>query len=91
MSILKNTWHCSVCDFYVFNTKTHCNKCLTPKPTPQHTTTFSSYDPDFDIKMGDFYQRARLEEKITCGKCIHEGRIFNKDQMKSNHNCWKYS
>ena len=26
---IKNTWHCSVCNFDVFNTKTKCKKCLT--------------------------------------------------------------
>jgi hypothetical protein len=88
MSIPKNTWHCSVCDFYVFNTKTQCNKCLTPKPQPN---TFSSYDSDFDKKICDFFQQSHLEEKSTCGRCINEGRIFNKDHMKTNHNCWKYS
>jgi len=88
MSIPKNTWHCSVCDFYVFNTKTQCNKCLTLKP---QTNSFSSYDNEFDKKICDFFQQSRLEEKITCGKCINEGRTFNKDNMKSCHNCWKYS
>jgi hypothetical protein len=85
---IKNTWYCSICDFYVFNTKTHCNKCLTPKP---QTNIFSSYDPDFDKKCVIFFQQSRLEEKTTCGRCINEGRIFNKDNMKTNHNCWKYS
>jgi len=89
MSIPKNTWHCSICDFYVFNTKTQCNKCLAPKPQTQKFTF--SYDHDFDKKIGEFFQQSHLKEKTMCVKCINEGRIFNKDPMKSNHNCWKYS
>lgn len=89
MSIPKNTWHCSVCDFYVFNTKTKCNKCLTQKQQP--TYTFSSYDPEFDKKICEYFVQSHLDEKTSCGKCKHEGRIFNKDPMKSSHNCWKYS
>ncbi len=88
MSIPKNTWHCIVCNFYVFNTKTRCSKCLTPKP---QTNTLASYDPDFDKKLCDFFQHSRLEEKTTCVKCIDDGRVFNKEPMKSLHNCWKYS
>lgn len=89
MSIPKNTWHCSVCDFYVFNTKPQCNKCLTQKPQTKYTS--SSYDPVFDEKLCKFFQQSHLEEKNVCSKCKNEGRIFNKDDMKSNHNCWKYS
>lgn len=89
MSIPKNTWHCSVCDFYVFNTKPKCNKCLTEKP--QKNYTFSSYDLNFDKTICDFFHQSRLEGKTSCRKCINEERIFNKDSIKSNHNCWKYS
>lgn len=53
--------------------------------------TFSSYDSIFDKTICGFFQQSQLEGKTTCGKCIYEGRIFNKDGMKSNHNCWKYS
>ena len=51
MSIPKNTWHCSVCDFYVFNTKPQCDKCLTQKTK----YTFSSYDPNFDETICSFF------------------------------------
>ena len=85
MSIPKNTWYCSVCDFYVFNTKPQCNKCAMKRPKTK------SYDIGFDEKICDYFQQTRLEEKTTCIKCKNEGRIFNKDPMKSNHNCWKYS
>lgn len=28
---------------------------------------------------------------VVCRKCREEGRLSNKDPIKSNHNCWKYS
>lgn len=56
--IPKNTWHCSVCNFYVFNTKARCNKCLTQKQQTKHT--FSSYDPVFDEQLCTFFQKSHL-------------------------------
>ena len=88
MSTLKNTWHCSVCDFYVFNTKSQCNKCLTQKPK---INSYLSYDPDFDRNICEYFNKSYLESKVTCEKCKNEGRIFNKEPMLSVHNCWKYS
>lgn len=84
----KNTWHCSVCDFYVFNTKSQCNKCLTQKPK---TNSYSSYDPYFDKQICGYFNQSYLESKTSCEKCKNEGRKFNKDPMLSIHNCWKYS
>ena len=90
MPIPKNTWHCSVCDFYVFNTKQQCNKCLTKKP--QNNTRFTtSYDPEFDKEIQKYFQQKRLESKTSCSVCMNEGRTFNYEPMRSSHNCWKYS
>jgi len=89
MSNPKNSWYCPVCDFYVFNTKTQCKKCLTQKY--KTTNISSSYDPYFDKQICEYFQQSHLDRKTACSKCKNEGRIFNKDPMLSNHNCWKYS
>ena len=89
MFIPKNSWHCSLCNFYVFNSKTRCNKCFTQKP--ESKPLFTSYDPEFDKKVCEYYKQSYLESETTCTRCRSEGRIFNKENMKSNHNCWKYS
>lgn len=95
MSIhLTNTWYCSVCDFHVFNTKSQCNKCLTQKPKPKpilQTNKNSSYDPEFDKEICQYFNSRYLESRTTCTVCKKEGRVFNKDHILSNHNCWKYS
>lgn len=94
MAAPKNTWHCSICDFYVFNTKQKCDKCLTQKPKPKCLTQpkyNTSYDPCFDKTVCEYFQTKLLEEKTSCTKCKNEGRIYNKEPMMSNHNCWKYS
>lgn len=83
----KNTWYCSKCDFYVFNTKLKCNKCSMKKPMYD----FTSYDPQFDKSICNYFTRQHLNEKTDCVVCKTEGRIYNKDPLKSNHNCWKYS
>ncbi len=83
----KNTWYCSECDFYVFNSKSQCNKCSTQKPTQ----TFVSHDPQFDESVCEFFKEQHLQEKTNCGRCKTEGRVYNSEPLKSNHNCWKYS
>ncbi len=83
----KNTWYCNKCDFYVFNSKPQCSKCLTNRPTQ----TLVSYDPQFDESVCDFLQQQHLQEKTNCGRCKTEGRVYNNEPLKSNHNCWKYS
>lgn len=84
---MKNTWYCSVCDFYVFNSKLQCKKCLTKKPVVYNV----SYDPKFDEMICNYFRCSELERKTECKRCINEGRLFNKDPMLSVHNCWKYS
>ncbi len=84
----KNTWYCSKCDFYVFNSKTECAKCSTQKPTPELTT---SYDQEFDKNVCSYFQQERLSAETNCSKCKSEGRKFNNEPLLSNHNCWKYS
>ena len=81
----KDTWHCSVCNFYVFNKKTECKKCYTKKP---NTTP---YDPSFDKEVCSYFKSVNLDSETACLRCRREGRMFNKDPMKSAHNCWKYS
>lgn len=89
LSAPKNTWHCTGCNFYVFNTKQKCDKCSAQKPLPN--VTKMSYDPHFDKSVADYWSQHHFNDKTNCAKCIAEGRIFNKDPLKSNHNCWKYS
>lgn len=59
--------------------------------TQQSRQTFSSYDPEFDKQVCNYFQQKRLESETSCKRCRNEGRVFNKDPMLSDHNCWKYS
>ena len=89
-----NTWHCSNCNFDVFNSKSQCNKCLTKKPEVKSNSTghtFYSYDPEFDREVCNYFQQSRLESVPRCSRCRKEGRLLEKDPMLSVHNCWKYS
>lgn len=86
MKIPRDTWYCSDCKFYVFNTKTKCNKCSKQKPC-----RFFSYDPTFDKTVCEYFRKTYLEQETSCNKCKNEGRLYNNQPMKSNHNCWKYS
>ncbi len=84
----KNTWYCSVCDFYVFDLKLECNKCSSKRPKSRRVV---SHDPLFDEIVCEFFKQEELEQKTNCGRCKTEGRIYNNEPLKSNHNCWKYS
>lgn len=89
----KNTWYCSTCKFYVFNSKNQCNKCHAAKPSqqsqPVHTST--SYDPEFDASIRDFYREQYRESTPSCQRCIREGRLRNCDPLKSQHDCDQHS
>lgn len=89
MSIPKNSWYCSTCDFYVFNTKRECKKCLSQRPQPK-CDRYSSYCPEFDKKLCEYFEQQYLEAETTCVRCQQEGRIYNKEPKKSNHKCHKY-
>lgn len=92
LSQLKNTWYCATCNFYVFDTKQECKKCLQKKPEKnKNTISDVYYDKEFDEEMNNFHKQQKLESKTFCSRCRREGRIFNKEPMKSVHNCWKYS
>ena len=85
----KNTWYCSTCDFYVFNTKSSCNKCLAEKPVPK-ANNYESYDPEFNRQVCDYFVKQRQMQKSEeiCGRCRQE---VSEGKPKSHHNCWKYS
>jgi hypothetical protein len=51
----------------------------------------TSYDPEFDKNVCDYFRQQLLQSKTVCKKCIREGRIYNYEPMVTNHNCWKYS
>lgn len=87
-SIPKNTWYCSTCKFYVFNSKPKCDKCLMQKPVARE---FTSYDPAFDRSVQVFFQSQHLAANTSCSRCKSEGRVNNNQPMRTNHNCWKYS
>lgn len=90
-----NTWYCSTCDFYIFNSKSKCHKCLASKPinpnNPNNPNNATSYDPEFNRQVCDYFIQKSRNEKTTCSRCKREGRIYNYEKLKSNHNCWKYS
>jgi hypothetical protein len=82
----KNTWYCFTCKFYVFNSKLNCNKCSSQKPIAK----FTSYCPEFDKEICKFFNEQHLNAETDCLRCKQDGKVYNKDPLKSNHNCWKY-
>jgi hypothetical protein len=97
MSSRNNTWYCSKCNFDVFNSKSKCSKCLTEKPvnTKPINTELTDYqkiicDPAFVAEISKFHWDAIKDKEVDCPRCKRDGRMYNKDPMKSNHNCWKY-
>lgn len=95
-----NKWYCEKCDFYVFNSKPNCKKCLTKNPSiPEKQTSQQYINKDYlDIynkETKESYEKY-LFEISTCKRCQSDyQQKFNRKKLNncpiiSNHNCWKY-
>lgn len=91
----RNCWRCEKCDFYVFNSKKKCKKCLSDKPVQvcnyANNTPYNNILKNSDKETQEHYHKIYLESEVSCSRCRSEGRVYNKDPLISNHNCWKYS
>ena len=48
----------------------------------------TSYDPNFDKSICNFFTEQLINEKTICGRCKAEA---DNGSIKSTHNCWKYT
>jgi hypothetical protein len=76
----KNTWYCSNCKFFVFNSKQKCKTCLQEKPNI--VMQYAHYDPEFEKEMDKFYLQTRPKMCEICAMC---------KLGVSHKNCWKYT
>lgn len=57
----KNTWYCSTCNFYIFNNKSICDKCLAQKPTIK-ARDFVTHDQEFNKEVCNYFIQRQLKK-----------------------------
>jgi len=94
MPYKNNSWYCSKCDFYVFNSKNACNKCSTPKPIlkinePNYNNNNNrDYLSDAERKeLDNFFIKQTSVPNLSCYTCKSSDPV----ERFSSHNCWKRS
>ena len=105
LNIINNSNQCENCEFDVFNGKLVCVKCSSFNTFDEKynntTNTTNAIDNNYNKYINDrnnsIIELRKLEKEyhansITkCRRCFNEGIRYNKEPMKSSHNCWKYS
>jgi len=91
MPYKNNSWYCCKCDFYVFNSKSACSKCSTPKPV------LKQVEPNIDRPYLSEEEKKEIKEYLNsqggdpsrhCYVCKNSTVPKN---MIPSHNCWKKS
>lgn len=83
-------WYCYKCDFYVFNSKSECSKCMMPKPElkPGKPNVIRPYLSEEEKKEFDEYFSACAYRSSFCNKCW--AMKETDPSYIPQHNCWKY-